>query len=104
MKKFLLLIAALAATSAIIAKESNDTTVNFKISPAMSCMNCENKIKSNLRYEKGVTAIEAKAPGDTVTIRFNKTKTNVSNIEKAFGKIGYKAQSSSSVGDSETKP
>lgn len=91
MRKILLLFAAIVIALGVSAKENNDTTVCFKISPAMSCANCENKIKSNLRFEKGVTAIEATAPGDQVTVSYNKTKTDASKIENAFSKIGYKA-------------
>lgn len=29
----------------------------FKLTPRMTCSNCENKIKSNLRFEKGVSEI-----------------------------------------------
>lgn len=91
MRKILLMIAVMAIALGATAKEKKDTTVCFTISPAMSCQNCENKIKSNLRFEKGVTAIEANAPGDKVNITYNKEKTDASKIEKAFGKIGYKA-------------
>lgn len=91
MRKILLMIAIMAIALGAAAKEKKDTTVCFTISPAMSCQNCENKIKSNLRFEKGVTAIEANAPGDKVNITYNKEKTDASKIEKAFGKIGYKA-------------
>ncbi len=91
MKKILFILAAVIIAFSAGAKVSNDTTVCFKISPAMSCINCETKIKTNLRYEKGISAIEATAPGDQVKIKFNKTKTDAAKIAKAFGKIGYKA-------------
>lgn len=94
MKKLLIMFAIVATAFGASAKESNDTTVCFRINPPMSCVNCENKIKTNLRFEKGVTAIEATAPGDVVNIRFNKTKTDELKLVKAFDKIGYKAQAS----------
>lgn len=91
MKKFLFLLAALLISLCASAKSENDSTVCFRITPAMSCGNCETKIKTNLRFEKGVTAIEAMAPGDKVTITFNRKKTDVERIVKAFSKIGYEA-------------
>lgn len=94
MKKLLFILIAAAISFCANAKSSNDTTVCFKISPAMSCVNCENKIKTNLRYENGISAIEANAPGDVVKIKFNKNKTNEIKISKAFAKIGYKAVAS----------
>lgn len=100
MKKLIMAFVCLMALFGASAKENNDTTVCFKISPAMTCSNCENKIKSNLRFEKGVAAIEANAPGDEVRIRYNKTKTDSGKIEKAFGKIGYKASAQLAEGKS----
>lgn len=91
MRKIVLLMLAMMITLGAYAKSDKDTTVSFKIKPAMSCSNCESKIKSNLRFEKGVSAIEANAPGDIVTITFNSEKTNVENLSKAFSKLGYEA-------------
>ena len=59
--------------------------------PKMSCQNCENKIKSNLRFEKGIKSIETSLDSQTVTVVFNPKKTNVENIQKGFKKIGYAA-------------
>lgn len=91
MKKLLLILTAIVIAVSANAKSANDTTVCFTISPAMSCVNCENKIKTNLRFEKGISAIEANAPGDRVSVKFNRSKTNEIKIVKAFEKIGYKA-------------
>ncbi len=91
MKNLLLIFAAIVIAVSANAKSANDTTVCFTISPAMSCVNCENKIKTNLRFEKGISAIEANAPGDRVSVKFNRSKTNEIKIVKAFEKIGYKA-------------
>lgn len=98
MKKILLLMVAVVISLSASAKTENDTTVCFTISPAMSCVNCENKIKTNLRFEKGISAIEATAPGDKVTIKYNKKKTDAAKIAAAFGKIGYKAAPASASG------
>ena len=35
--------------------------------PQMHCENCENKIKKNLRFEKGVVKIETSVPNQTPT-------------------------------------
>ena len=91
MKKVLFLFAAMLLTFACYAKGEDDATVTFRINPPMSCANCESKIKSNLRFEKGVTAIEAEAPNDVVTVKYNTKKTDVDNIVKAFSKLGYEA-------------
>lgn len=92
MKKIILGIAAIIALSgSALAKESADSTVVFTVQPKMSCANCEKKIKTNLRFEKGVKSIATSVPEQTVTVVFNPKKTNVESITKGFAKIGYKA-------------
>lgn len=93
MKRLILsaIVALVAATAG--AKENNDTTVCFSIEPAMHCTNCENKIKENLRYEKGVREIICTAPGSEVKVRYDKKATDTEKLSKAFGKVGFKATS-----------
>ena len=57
--------------------------------PQMHCANCENKIKNNLRFEKGVVAIETSIPEQTVSVTYNAKKTNVATLQAAMKKIGY---------------
>lgn len=60
--------------------------------PQMHCENCENKIKKNLRFEKGITKIETSVKEQTVTVTYNATKTTKENIQSAMKKIGYDTQ------------
>lgn len=57
--------------------------------PQMHCANCENKIKNNLRFEKGVVAIETSIPDQTVSVTYNAKKTDVATLQAAMKKIGY---------------
>ncbi|MBD5285098.1 MAG: heavy-metal-associated domain-containing protein [Bacteroides sp.] len=66
-------------------------TLVLSVNPQMSCQNCENKIKSNLRFEKGVTNIATSLENQSVTITFNPEKTDKAKIIAAFKKIGYTA-------------
>lgn len=66
-------------------------TVVLTTSPQMHCENCENKIKSNIRFEKGIKEITTDLETKTVTIKYDADKTNVENIIKGFAKIDYKA-------------
>lgn len=59
--------------------------------PQMSCSNCENKIKKNIRFEKGVQDITTDLEGQVVTIKYDADKTDEEKIIKAFDKIKYKA-------------
>lgn len=86
------LMAALLISMAAYAKSENEQTLTFKVNPALSCGNCEQKIKSNLRFEKGVSAIEAKAPGNIVKVTYDTKKTDAEKLTKAFSKLGYNAE------------
>lgn len=57
--------------------------------PEMHCESCENKIKSNMRFEKGVTKIETSLERQEVAITYNPSKNNVEGLRKAMKKIGY---------------
>ncbi|MBR2200637.1 MAG: heavy-metal-associated domain-containing protein, partial [Bacteroidales bacterium] len=43
-------------------------TLVLTTNPQMHCENCENKIKNNIRFEKGVKSIETDIAAQTVTI------------------------------------
>lgn len=96
MKKLLILLAILipaciyAATTAD-KKGGDKQTVVFTVSPRMTCANCENKIKTNLRFEKGVSRIATDLKTQQVTVTYDPAKTDTTQLIKAFGKIGYKA-------------
>lgn len=66
-------------------------TVVFTTLPQMHCENCENKIKGNLRFEKGIKDIQTSVPDQKVTIQYDADKTNPEKIAKGFAKIGYEA-------------
>ena len=52
-------------------------TVFFTTTPQMHCAACENKIKNNLRFEKGIKSIETSVPNQTVTVKYNAGKTTI---------------------------
>lgn len=99
MKKiFLASIIALAAACSANAinspKATGDTTVVVTVSPIMHCVNCEKKIKSNIRFVKGVKSIETNRDNQTVTLKMDRAKYNRAELDKAFAKIGYKISES----------
>ena len=90
MKKVLsLLVMAIVAMSAM-AKDIQ--TVVVTTTPQMHCENCENRIKNNLRFEKGVKKIETNIEKQTVTITYDADKTTVENLLKGFEKFKYSAR------------
>lgn len=64
-------------------------TVVFTTNPQMHCEGCENKIKNNVRFVKGVKSIETNVEKQTVTIKYDADKTNADKIKEGFAKIGY---------------
>lgn len=87
MKRFFIgLVVAFMACSAY-AKDIEVLVVTTN--PPMSCQNCENKIKGNLRFEKGIKNITTNLSEQRVVIKYDADKTTPQNIEEAFKKIGY---------------
>lgn len=57
--------------------------------PQMHCENCENKIKNNMRFEKGVKKVETSIEKQLVTITYDPKKNNVEGLQAGMKKIGY---------------
>lgn len=57
--------------------------------PQMHCQSCENKIKGNIRFEKGVKKIDTNIDKQQVTITYDPSKTTVEGLRSAMKKIGY---------------
>lgn len=88
MKKILFTLIAIFGLAAMsYAKNIQEFVVTTN--PPLSCQNCENKIKGNLRFEKGVKKIDTSIPEQRVTITYDADKTTPQNIEAAFKKINY---------------
>lgn len=70
-------------------KDNKVDTLVVTPTPQMHCENCENKIKKNIRFVKGIKKIETSVPEQTVTLIYDKGKATYEDFEKAFSKIGY---------------
>lgn len=73
------------------AEQPEKVTVVYTVQPPMHCQNCENKIKTNIRFEKGVNEITTDIKTNTVKVVYDTRKTDSDKIVKAFSKIGYTA-------------
>lgn len=89
MKKQILLFAMLMV--ALFGSAKDMKTLRVTTEPQMSCANCENKIKKNIRFEKGVHEISTDLDNQVVTVVYDADKTDENKIVKAFDKIKYKA-------------
>ena len=81
----------LAMAMATVCTAKDIKTVVLKTQPEMHCENCEKKIKTNIRFERGVKDIKTDLKEKTVTIQYDAEKTTVENIIKGFRKIKYEA-------------
>lgn len=87
--KLIAVMAAICFTATCFAKDIK--TIVLNTAPPMHCANCENKIKSNIRFEKGIKEIETNLADKTVTIKYDADKTTVEKIIAGFAKIDYVA-------------
>jgi len=76
---------------AVLSNAQTKKEVVFSTEPEIKCDGCVNKIKNNIRFEKGVKAINPDLETKLVTIQYDSEKTNPENLIKAFSKIGYTA-------------
>ena len=76
---------------AMIATAKDIKTVVFTTTPQMHCANCENKIKGNLRFEKGVKEIKTDIEAQKVFVTYDADKTTEKKLQDSFEKFGYKA-------------
>jgi copper chaperone CopZ len=93
MKRIFLSLAFAGAMFAASAKSAAaDTTVVFKLDAEtpMHCESCENRIKGDIRFVKGVKEINTSLDDQTVSVKYNTGKTNAQKIIAALEKLGYK--------------
>ena len=89
--------------TAVISMAKDIKTVVVTTQPQMHCSGCEDKIKGNLRFEKGVKQIECSIEEQRVTITYDADKTSSEKIIQSFGKFGYKATEVKNEKKAETK-
>lgn len=89
MKATMIIAAMLLSAATAMAKDIK--TVVFTTQPQMHCESCENKIKNNMRFEKGIKKIATDIPNQAVTITYDADKTNVNALIEGFRKINYEA-------------
>lgn len=87
MRTKLFIAALVLAVSTLCAKDLK--TVVFSPNPPMSCQNCENKIKGNIRFEKGVKDIQTDLESQQIIITYDADKTTEEKLADALDKIGY---------------
>ena len=71
----------------VAKKATTETQVVFSVS--MDCHNCEQKIKKNIAYEKGVKDLTTNLETKLVTIKYQSDKTDKAKLKKSIEKLGF---------------
>lgn len=86
---FLLLTCLILSVGTLHAK--NDYKETVVLSCDLHCQGCCDKIMKNIAYEKGVKDLQFDLKQKTVTLTFDKRKTDLPTLLKAFEKLGKPA-------------
>ena len=70
-------------------KKENPKEAQVVFSVGMHCHNCEQKVKKNIAYEKGVKDLTTDLDKKLVTIKYQTDKTDKEKLKKAIEKLGY---------------
>ena len=73
----------------MIVDKSNIFTTEFKIS-GMTCASCEEHVHHEVNKLNGIVNSEVSYENGNAIIKFDRTKTNEAQIEKAINATGYK--------------
>jgi copper chaperone CopZ len=96
MKKMLLLcVVALLSfgyASADEPKKGDNKLVTTVFETNIDCAGCAKKVNNTIPYEKGVKEVKVDVEKKTVTVTYDSTKTNDTNLVKAFTKIKIEAE------------
>ncbi|MDR2292494.1 MAG: heavy-metal-associated domain-containing protein [Prevotellaceae bacterium] len=98
MKKILIIALSLLtltfATNAQDKKNSKISEIKFAVSN-MHGDHCKQRIEKNIPFEKGIKDVEVNLKDNTVTVKYDNTKTDVEKIRESFKKLGYPTEISS---------
>lgn len=91
MKHILLLLSCLVLSIGTLHAK-NDYKETVVLSCDLHCQGCCDKIMKNIAYEKGVKDLQFDLKNKTVTLTFDKRKTDLPTLLKAFEKLGKPAK------------
>mgnify|MGYP005754556183 CR=1 FL=1 len=73
----------------VVADKSNIQTVEIKIK-GMTCSGCEGHVNSEVNKLAGILKVETSYAKGNTLVKFDKSKTDIKQIEKAVNATGYK--------------
>jgi copper chaperone CopZ len=95
MKKLISILVMIMMAMFIInpatAQEKKKNYEEVQIQTSAVCGMCEERIETNIAYEKGVKKVELNNETKIVTIGFDPRKTDADKLRTAISKLGYDA-------------
>ena len=85
------MLLAIGITGNMQAQEEEPKEKEIKIQTSAICGMCEERIESNMAYEKGVKSVVLDDETKIVTIMYKTDKTDPDKLRKAISKLGYDA-------------
>ncbi len=79
----------MSSVTAVKAPKGEIKTVVF--STNLHCQKCVNKVNENLAFEKGVKDLKVDLKEQTITVKYDASKTSVEKLAAAINKLGYRA-------------
>jgi len=70
-------------------KKGNNKEEQVVFSVSMDCHNCEQQIKKNIPFEKGVKDLTTNLDKKLVTIKYQTDKTDKDKLKKSIEKLGF---------------
>ena len=89
--QIILTVMFLFGISAVSAqdKKKNNKEEQVVFSVTMHCHDCEQRIKKNIPYERGVKDLTTNLEKQLVTIKYQSDKTDKAKLKKSIEKLGY---------------
>ena len=81
----------LGTLSMVKGQDPEPKEKEIKIQTSAICGMCEERIETNMAYEKGVKSVELDDKTKIVTIKYKTAKTDPEKLRKAISKLGYDA-------------
>ena len=90
-KVILSVVVFLLATAHVSAqdKKGNDKTAEVVFSVSMDCHSCEQKVRKNIPFEKGVKDLTTNLEKQLVTVKYETKKTDKDKLKKSIEKLGF---------------
>jgi len=86
-----LVMVSMIAINPISAQEKKKNYEEVNIQTSAICGMCEERIESNIAFEKGVKKVELNDETKIVTVGFDPRKTDADKLRTAISKLGYDA-------------